>query len=39
VDVWYGYPVGYVEVPEEIWRGWVADGSIQRADVNTWWTL
>lgn len=38
-DEWYGYPVGYVEVPESIRRDWVARRLVRRSDIRRWWTL
>lgn len=36
---WYGYPVGFREVPQPIWRRWVAEGALRRAEVQRWWSL
>lgn len=36
-DYWHGYPVGWREVPEKIWRKWKADAKIRRRDINKYW--
>ena len=34
---WHGYPVGFKEVSDGLWREWVREGVIQRSDVRKYW--
>lgn len=36
-DVWHGYPVGWVAVPESLRRAWLAEGRLQRQDMRKNW--
>ena len=38
-DVYHGYPVGFGEVPPTVWRAWISDGRLQRADVTRNWMI
>lgn len=37
--VWHGWPVGWMEVPEPVWRGWLLSVRVKRADIRKWWRL
>ncbi|MDR3553147.1 MAG: hypothetical protein P4L55_00195 [Syntrophobacteraceae bacterium] len=34
---WHGYPVGWREVPEKLWRAWKNEGKIQKSDISKHW--
>lgn len=36
---WHGWPVGWVEVPEPIWREWVREGRVKKNDIRRHWRL
>jgi hypothetical protein len=36
-DVWHGYPVGWIEVPEKLRRNWIAAEQLSRRDVKKHW--
>ena len=36
-DVWHGYPVGWVAVPEPLRLRWIKEGRIRRSDVQKHW--
>jgi hypothetical protein len=36
-DVWHGYPVGWVEVPEKLRTKWLAEGRVQRRNIREHW--
>ena len=37
--LWHGYPVGWVEVPENLRRKWLAAGRLKRRDVKAFWNV
>ena len=36
-DVWHGYPVGWVDVPESLRRKWRKEGRLRKRDMRTHW--
>ena len=36
-NVWHGYPVGWISVPERLRRRWIEEGHIRRRDVRKHW--
>lgn len=36
-DVWHGYPVGWVRVPERLRRKWLDEQRVRRRDIKTHW--
>ena len=36
-DVWHGYPVGWVDVPESLRRTWLKQRRLKRRDVKKHW--
>ncbi len=36
-EVWHGYPVGWMEVPETVRREMVVRGLVKRHDINRHW--
>lgn len=36
-DLWHGYPVGWVEVPETLRRRWISQNRLRRQDVRKHW--
>lgn len=36
-DVWHGYPVGWVDVPEPLRRRWLREGRVQRREIKRHW--
>lgn len=36
-DVWHGYPVGWVDVPESLRREWRKEGGLRKRDMRTHW--
>lgn len=36
-DVWHGYPVGWIQVPEPLRRKWVREGRVRQSDVREHW--
>ena len=36
-DVWHGYPVGWVDVPESLRRTWLKQMRLKRRDVKKHW--
>jgi hypothetical protein len=36
-DVWHGYPVGWVRVPERLRRKWLDEQRVRRRDIRTHW--
>jgi len=34
---WHGSPVGWVEVPPAVWRGFLKRGEIRRRDIRRYW--
>ena len=36
-EVWHGYPVGWVEVPESLRNKWRAEGRVQKKDIGEHW--
>jgi len=36
-DVWHGYPVGWMEVPEPVIRQWITEGRLTRRQVKRHW--
>lgn len=36
-DVWHGYPVGWIGVPERIRRKWLDEQRVRRRDIRTHW--
>ena len=36
-DLWHGYPVGWIRVPERLRRRWMDEGRVRRRDIRTHW--
>ena len=36
-DIWHGYPVGWVRVPERLRRRWMDEGRVRRRDIRAHW--
>ena len=36
-DVWHGYPVGWVEVPEYLRRRWLRGDAVNRREIGRYW--
>lgn len=34
---WHGWPVGWYEVPEALWRKWQQEGRVRHSDINRHW--
>lgn len=35
--IWHGYPVGWMEVPQSIWMGWLKEGRLKKSDIARYW--
>jgi hypothetical protein len=38
-ETYHGWPVGFLEVPPQIWQQWITEGQIYRSDVQRNWRL